>query len=204
MASGTLGGFSQRLRNLLRAAKKYLLEGPASSTNHEVTLKTYRYVRVIIIAMTIGLLTSVVVEIRRARGCALGSLSAYYYTPARGLFTAGLIGIGICLVALRDVDDFKDALLNFAGMFGPMVALIPMDLKETDSQADCIKGGNHVVGTDPFQLVTTGREDVISNNFRSLTFLLTCGLVFLGALILVGKTGLGGAEPVLRRTGYPG
>jgi hypothetical protein len=160
----------------------------------ENAIRTYRYVRVLIVALTIGLLTAVVVE-RVAAGCLLGSISAYYYTPARGLFTGGLIGIGACLIAIRGENDFQDGLLNVAGLFGPMVALIPMHLNagtldQRSREASCIADAHRLTDVRPgdlkevaFGLVTAGRVDSIRNNTLALLVVLGVGLLFLGALI---------------------
>lgn len=166
-------------------------------TDQTLTLKTFRWVRSIIVAMTIGLLISFLYEVHRAEGCTLNSLSAYYYTPARGLFTGGLIAIGVCLIALRDADDVKDSLLNFAGLFGPLVALVPTELTTTvvsmdgstrdTREAMCIKAGRHGEAGDAFQLVTAGRGDSISNNFFSLMALLIAGLAALAVLIYLAR-----------------
>jgi hypothetical protein len=43
----------------------------------------------------------------------------------RGMFVGGLLGISVCLVALRGNNDLEDALLNLAGMLAPVVALVP-------------------------------------------------------------------------------
>jgi hypothetical protein len=160
---------------------------PAESQCDEYAIRTYRYVRVLIVALTIGLLTAVIVEWTTAN-CQLGSLSAYYYTPARGMFTGGLIGV--CLVAIRGENDFQDGLLNVAGLFGPMVALIPMhlnvgSLEHPSWQAKCIASASRIEeaglegkGT-AFSLVTAGRVDAIRNNTWALLFMLGFGLLLL-------------------------
>src|SRR4051794_16855458 len=88
---------------------------PRWDRDDEYAIRTYRYVRIMIVALTVGLLTAVLVEGATA-GCLLGSISAYYFTPARGLFTGGLIGIGVCLIAIRGDIDLQDGLLNLAGL----------------------------------------------------------------------------------------
>src|SRR5205085_6408417 len=55
----------------------------------------------------------------------LGSISAYYYTPVRGMFAGALLAIGACLVCIRGSTTVEDILLNVAGMLAPVVALIP-------------------------------------------------------------------------------
>jgi hypothetical protein len=96
-------------------------------------VKTYRYVRLSMIALVLGLAAAVVVERLKVHpGCFQHSISAYYYTPVRGMFVGGLLGISVCLVALRGNNDLEDALLNLAGMLAPVVALVP-----TPNQGSC-------------------------------------------------------------------
>lgn len=156
-------------------------------------LKTFRYVRVIIVAMSIGLLVAVGIERHRA-DCTLGSISAYYYSPARGFFVGGLIAIGVCLIAIRDNDNVKDGLLNVAGVFGPMVALVPMNLKILENgrktrEAACIEGGSHRGGDGGTPLRIAGREDAIFNNFTTLVVILAATLAFLGAMLWLRPEG---------------
>jgi hypothetical protein len=192
------------------AIRTSVLAAPDPDVDSTITdayaLRTYRYVRVMIIALTVGLLTAVVVEWATA-GCALGSISAYYYTPAHGLFAGGLIGIGVCLIAIRDQNDLQDGLLNLAGLLGPMVALIPMHLNvgtaaDPSRQASCITGAQRISDLRPtnvqevaFGLVTGGRLDAIRNNVFALLVMLALGLVLMGGLIWRSRTYPGPSTP---------
>lgn len=169
-----------------------------TSAPDEGALLTYRYVRVLIVILTVGLLTAVFVE-QATAGCALGSISAYYYTPARGIFTGGLIGIGVRLIALRGEIDLQDYLLNVAGLFGPMVALVPMHLntgtaEQPSREALCIINAHRVTDLRPgsiretaWGLVTSGRLDSIRNDTWALLIMLGLGLVLAGWLIWWGR-----------------
>ena len=89
-------------------------------------VKTYRSVRLSMVTLVLGLAAAVAVErLEVPRGCFQHSISAYYYTPVRGMFVGGLLGIAVCLVALRGNNDAEDALLNLAGMLAPVVAFVP-------------------------------------------------------------------------------
>lgn len=89
-------------------------------------VKTYRYVRLSMVTLVLGLAAAVAVErFKVPHGCFQHSISAYYYTPVRGMLVGGLVGIGVCLVALRGNNDAEDALLNLAGMLAPVVAFVP-------------------------------------------------------------------------------
>lgn len=90
------------------------------------TVKTYRYLRLAMIAM-IGLLAaSLLIEWwKTGRSCLQTSISAYYYTPAQAIFVGTLITIGACMVVLKGNTEPEDILLNVAGMLAPAVALVP-------------------------------------------------------------------------------
>ena len=86
--------------------------------------KSYRYLR---LAM-VGLLICVAVAVGYQsvlQGRLLGSVSAYYYTPAQAFFVSGLIGLGACMIALRGMNTLEDAALNLGGVFAAIVAIVP-------------------------------------------------------------------------------
>ena len=80
-------------------------------------VKTYRYLRLAMIALVVGLFACVLYEHSKTRtGCWQTSISAYYYTPVQGFLVAALVTIGVSLVALRGNTDWEDVLLNMAGV----------------------------------------------------------------------------------------
>lgn len=83
-------------------------------------LKTYRYLRLAMVALVGMLAAGVVIGASRA-GQLLTSLSAYYYTPAQSVFVGALVAIGVCLIVIRG-EDTEDVALNLAGMLAPVVA----------------------------------------------------------------------------------
>jgi hypothetical protein len=90
-------------------------------------VKSYRYLRLAMVAMVLGLAVAVVHEVLRVEGnCWQTSLSGYYYTPVQNLFVGALVAIGVCLVSLKGNTDSEDVLLNFAGICAPFVALVPI------------------------------------------------------------------------------
>ncbi len=100
--------------------------------------KTYRYLRLAIVAMVFSLLLSMFFEYVEA-GELLGSFSAYYYSPVNPLFVGTLIMIGVCLIAIRGTTDFEDIALNISGLLAPVVALVPTGFpwgEITDENAD--------------------------------------------------------------------
>ncbi|MEV6816444.1 hypothetical protein [Micromonospora sp. NPDC051296] len=86
--------------------------------------KTYTYLRTTMVALLVGLAVAVFYQTWR-QGFFLSSVSAYYYTPAQGIFVGALIGLGACMIALRGTTDVEDVFLNFGGMFAAVVAIVP-------------------------------------------------------------------------------
>ncbi|GAA4118613.1 hypothetical protein GCM10022415_17820 [Knoellia locipacati] len=91
------------------------------------SVRTYRYLRLSLVGLVVLLLFCVWLE--RLGGLEanrhLGSISAYYYTPARSVFVGALVAIGISLVAIVGRRGFEDTALNIAGMLAPVVAMVP-------------------------------------------------------------------------------
>lgn len=100
------------------------MSDPDSKLDDDYALWTWRWLRLAMLLVVVGLAAAVVYEIARV-GCVKGSISAYYYSPARGVFVGALIGIAVCLLCLRGSDEREDALLNIAGVLAPVVAFVP-------------------------------------------------------------------------------
>ncbi len=90
----------------------------------DYTGKTYRYLRVAIVAMVLALIIAMLIE-RLDAGSWLPSISAYFFTAANPIFVAALVMIGVCLIAIRGTNDFEDIVLNLTGILAPVVALVP-------------------------------------------------------------------------------
>jgi hypothetical protein len=58
-------------------------------------------------------------------GCVLGSISAYYFTPARAIFVGSLFALGALLVVHKARSHEEDVLLDFSGVMAIVVALVP-------------------------------------------------------------------------------
>ena len=128
-------------------------------------VQTYRYLRLAMIMLVIGLGGSVAYEWQQVgRACFQTSISAYYYTPARGFFVGALMAIGVCLVSLRGNIELEDVLLNIAGMFAPVVALVP-----TPNPGTCTS----LPGS------TEGRSANVANNMSALFLVGAVGLIAL-------------------------
>jgi hypothetical protein len=90
----------------------------------DAEVKTYRYLRIGMVGVVVLLATSVIIE-RTKVDCWQNSISAYYYTPVRAILVGGLMAVGLCLIVIKGRTAWEDASLNFAGMFAPVVAVVP-------------------------------------------------------------------------------
>ncbi|NUQ32279.1 MAG: hypothetical protein HOP99_05590, partial [Dermatophilaceae bacterium] len=88
---------------------------------------TYRYLRGAMIALLLMLLLSVGYQWwwETDHSCWLGSISAYYYTPARTVFVGSLCALGASLIAYKGHSSEEDVLLNFSGFMAFVVAMVP-------------------------------------------------------------------------------
>jgi hypothetical protein len=96
---------------------------------------TYRYLRVAIVAVVLVLFVSLTMQIITDHGRLESgeewwhsSISAYFYSPVQSIFVGTLVGIGTCLIAIKGRRGAEEVLLNFAGMFAFVVALVPTPL----------------------------------------------------------------------------
>lgn len=88
-------------------------------------VKTYRYLRIALIALVVLLFTSLAIEWVAADRCVQPSISAYYFTPVQAVFIGVLVTMGASLLALKGNTDGEDVLMNLAGMLAPGVAFVP-------------------------------------------------------------------------------
>ncbi|SIS08517.1 hypothetical protein [Microbacterium sp. RURRCA19A] len=86
------------------------------------TQRTYRYVRLTILAAT--LLLAVAVAVEEITGGPLPSLSAAYYTPAGPMFVAGLCVVAAAFVALSG-RSVEQGLLDVAAVLALVIAVVP-------------------------------------------------------------------------------
>lgn len=94
--------------------------------------ETYRYLRLAIVLLALFLAAAVAIESWWGESPAQGSISAYYYTPVRGVFIATLVAMALGLITIQGRDwGYEDLLLNFSGMLAPVVALVPTPILST-------------------------------------------------------------------------
>lgn len=86
------------------------------------TQRTYRYVRLTILAAT--LLLAVAVAMEEITGGPLPSLSAAYYSPAGPMFVAALFVVAAAFVALSG-RSVEQGLLDIAAVLALVVAVVP-------------------------------------------------------------------------------
>lgn len=98
------------------------------------TVKTYRYLRLGLVAVVVWLLISVA-ETSISTQCVQTSLSAFYYTTSHSVFVASLSAIGVTLIAYQGTVLAEEVLLDVSGVLAIIVALVPL----TPSPAN---GGN--------------------------------------------------------------
>jgi hypothetical protein len=173
----------QLLRDVAERQSSIMVRPPALEA-----VKTWRYLRLAMIFLVVGLATSVLYEhAATADDCWRSSLSAYYYTPVQGVFVGALVTIGICLVSLKGNTDWEDILVNLAGVCAPVVALVPTR-----------EGG-------PCGSVVTGSENRDLNIANNITALLVAGglaLVVMAVLSRLGRWDPHAGQP--SRTGLLG
>lgn len=143
------------------------------------SVRTYRYLRLSLAGLVLLLLFCVWLE--RLSGAEinrhLGSISAYYYTPARSVFVGALVAIGISLVAIVGRRGFEDTALNIAGMLAPVVAMVPTP--RGTGGAPCDPEGRCSV---PPEFVPS-----VVNNVWGLIVLGLLGLGFGGYIVIIRR-----------------
>ena len=100
------------------------------------------------------------------------SISAYYYTPVQGFLVGALVSVGVCLFCLKGNTDVEDILLNLAGFFAPVAALV-----STPGRGSCTS----VPG------MIQDRDANIANNVTALLAVAAVGLLILAVLGLRGR-----------------
>ena len=96
------------------------------------SLRTYRYLRIALGALIIVIFTAVAVA-TVTEGRVLGSISAYFYTPARSAFVGAIVASAVALLALSG-HRAERALLDTAGLLAPLIAVVATPVR---SAAEC-------------------------------------------------------------------
>ncbi len=173
-------------------------------------IKTYRYLRIAMVGAVVLLAASIVIERSRV-DCWQTSISAYYYTPVRAIFVGSLMVIGFSLIVIKGRGPFEDICLNFAGMFAPVVAVVPTGYVDDSAKtADALTEDafrcrpsqplpRAVDGGTPGDIVVA----TVSNNFHALLIAGLVGLLVAVAIALFVNRGvLGALETVEKGTTF--
>lgn len=108
------------------AVEDAVARGLAEAPPRDPAVVTWRYLRLALVLLVLGLAASILYERAQVGTCWQDSISAYYYTPAQGVLVGALVAIGVCLVCLRGASDGEETLLDLAGLCAPFVALVPI------------------------------------------------------------------------------
>ena len=144
----------------------------------DVTRKSYRYLRVSVVALAALLSLSLAIEIVLGGRETFGSISGYFYSPVRSIFVGALVAIGPALISIKGRAGWEDTLLDLAGMLAPVVALVPTPLPDSREDVECAAG---VAKCIPPEFVAS-----VENNIAALAVLGAIGLVF--AWLSAGRT----------------
>ena len=141
----------------------------------EVLKRTYRFLRLAMAMMALAILIAMLIERLRAPGWE-ESISAYYYTAARPIFTGAMVAIGGFLISVKGRTNIEDISLNLAGMMAPLVPLIP------PNQASEATGS--VISKVGFSVTERQNHELLVN---SLTTVLVIAIVSFVLVWVVGK-----------------
>src|SRR5262245_15979308 len=114
---------AEDVRDQLRVSPSRV--GGAALGTDDTWMKSYRYLRTAIVGLLVALGVAVGYQTWRQDFDLLGSVSAYYYTPAQAIFVGALIGMAACMIALKGTTAVEDVFLNLGGMFAAVVAVVP-------------------------------------------------------------------------------
>ena len=158
--------------------------------DNDTLAKSYRYLRLAMVGLLLCLAAAVAYQSVR-QGNLLGSVSAYYYTPAQAFFVGGLIGLGGCMIALKGTTTVEDAFLNLGGMFAVIVAIVPTG-RDADYRAAvraCREAGTPLLTQQAGRLdcptVQALADATRANVDNNLFALLAVGLIALVASVVI-------------------
>jgi hypothetical protein len=156
----------------------------ASDTEHQLAMRSYRYLRIGMVGAVLALAVSIAIE-RFDSGCWQTSISAYYYTPVRAVFVGGLMAIGMSLIAIKGSTPWEDTFFNFAGIMAPAVAVLP-----TMSVGDCWSVAPPSQPRDNSGQLADWLVANIDNNTRALLIAGFAGLVAAAVIAAIARRDL--------------
>jgi hypothetical protein len=160
----------------------------AAELDSATWLKSYAYLRTAMVLLLLGLGAAVIFQSVNQHSV-LSSVSAYYYTPAQGIFVGALIGLGACMIALKGTTGVEEVFLNLGGMFAAVVAIVPTARgvdQQTALQRACEKEADSPLLTEK---VATGLDcpspDALADATRANVENNLVALLVVGGLALV-------------------
>ncbi|WP_162598559.1 hypothetical protein [Nocardioides gilvus] len=150
-----------------------------------VALRTYRFLRLGVLAM-LGMLTvSVTWHNLQGDNEVLDSISAYYYTPVQSIFVGTLVTLGFVLIVLWGKTSAEDGLLNVAGMLAPIVAFVPT---RNLARCDLLARSGDEIQIDPTpSTLNEACKAAVVNNVGSYFIVLGLMLTLLAAIGWYGR-----------------
>jgi hypothetical protein len=164
----------------------------------DIVAKSYRYLRLAMVGLLLCLAAAVGYQSVRQGWPPLGSVSAYYYTPAQAFFVAGLIGLGACMIALKGTTPVEDIFLNLGGVFAAIVALVPTGrpadeqtaidaCKEAGTPLLTQKASSGRLGCPDPQALEAATKANVDNNLAAL--LIVGAIVLVATFVIARKAG---------------
>jgi hypothetical protein len=152
--------------------------------------KSYRYLRLAMVGLLLCLAAAVLYQSWN-QGRLLGSVSAYYYTPAQAFFVGGLIGLGACMIALKGMNTVEDVALNLAGVFAVIVAIVPTGRSDYEAALlACQKADTPLLAELDCPTVQALADATRANVDNNLFALLAVGAIaLLLSLVVAGRDG---------------
>jgi hypothetical protein len=165
-------------------------------------VKSYRYLRTTMVGLLIALGAAVIYQTWQQGWDLLGSVSAYYYTPAQAIFVGSLIALGACMVALKGTTEVEDIFLNIGGMFAAVVAIVPTSrggdfqsaVRECQQAAGPLltdKATSSTVDCPSIQALVDATRANVENNMFALLVLGGLGILATGLFALRDRGSLG-------------
>lgn len=153
------------------------------------TVRTYRYLRLSVVALALLLAVSLTLEVVRTGGPLLGSVSAYFYSPVGAVLVGALVAIGLALIAIAGRPGAENTLLDLAGMLVPVVAFVPTPVAPADLSAAASAG---MPAVDPVAACPSGAArcvppelvPAVENNVAALLVVGAVGIGVAGRLVL--------------------
>ena len=156
--------------------------------DNDTLAKSYRYLRLAMVGLLLCLAVAVIVQSWNQRDI-LGSVSAYYYTPAQAFFVGGLIGLGACMIALKGTTTTQDIALNLGGAFAVLVAIVPTgrDADYRAALAACQQADNALLTELNCPSIKALQDATRANVDNNLWALLVVGVFALIASVVVAN-----------------